>query len=70
MSVGIGTTDLPLLGIAAVIVGGFIMVSGYLAYETFLYGFAIAILSIPANITQALGGAILALPLFLILDRH
>lgn len=56
--------------IAAVFAGGFIMVSGYLAYETFLYGFAVAVLSIPANITQALGGAILALPLFLILGRH
>lgn len=56
--------------IAAVLVGGFVMVSGYLAYETFLYGFAVAILSIPANITQALGGAVLALPLFLILNRH
>jgi len=56
--------------IAAVLAGGIIMVSGYLAYETFLYGFAVAVLSIPANITQALGGAILALPLFLILNRH
>lgn len=56
--------------IAAVFAGGTIMVLGYLAYETFLYGFAVALLGIPANITQALGGAVIALPLFLVLVRH
>lgn len=56
--------------IAAVFAGGTIMVLGYLAYETFLYGFAVALLGVPANITQALGGAVIALPLFLVLVRH
>ncbi|MCR4442681.1 MAG: ECF transporter S component [Peptococcaceae bacterium] len=54
---------------AAVLAGGAVMVSGYLAYETFLYGFGTAVLGVPANITQAAGGGILAAPLLLALDR-
>lgn len=53
----------------AVVAGGSLMVTGYLAYEAFLYGFAVALLGIPGNITQALGGGILALPLLLLLEK-
>lgn len=53
----------------AVILGGSIMVTGYLAYETFLYGFATAVLGVAANITQAVGGGVLAAPLLLALNK-
>ena len=55
--------------VIAVLFGGTIMVGGYLAYETMLYGFPTAAVSILANITQAVGGGILAIPLLLALDR-
>ena len=55
--------------VIAVIFGGTIMVTGYLAFESMLYGFPVAIASVLANITQAIGGGILAIPLLLALDR-
>jgi len=45
------------------------MVVGYLAYETFLYGFPTAVVGVAANITQAVGGAVLAFPLLPALVR-
>ncbi len=53
----------------AVILGGTVMVLGYLAYESVLYGFAVAILGMVGNITQAIAGGILAAPLFLAFDK-
>ena len=55
--------------LCGIIAGGTIMVAGYLAYETFLYGFPTAVLSVAANITQAAGGAVLASPLLPALKR-
>ncbi|HHY06015.1 MAG TPA: ECF transporter S component [Clostridia bacterium] len=56
--------------ILGIILGGSIMVSGYLAYETFLYGFPAALLGgVPLNITQAIGGGVLALPLMFALEK-
>ena len=55
--------------VVAILLGGAIMVSGYLAYESVLYGFKVAVVGILANITQAIGGGVLAIPLFLALDR-
>jgi uncharacterized membrane protein len=55
--------------ILSFILGGSIMVGGYLAFETFLYGFPTAVLSMVANITQAVGGGFLALPLILSLEK-
>ncbi|MGI6588122.1 MAG: ECF transporter S component [Peptococcia bacterium] len=56
--------------IIGIILGGSVMVSGYLAYETFLYGFPTALLGgVPLNITQAVGGGILALPLMIALEK-
>lgn len=52
-----------------VILGGSIMIGGYLVFETFLYGFPTAVLSMAANITQAAGCGLLALPLLLALKR-
>lgn len=53
-----------------VLLGGAIMVSGYLSFESFLYGFPTAVLGVPGNLTQAVGGAVLALPLVLALDKR
>jgi uncharacterized membrane protein len=55
--------------VVSVAFGGVIMVGGYLAYETMLYGFAAAIPNVLANMTQAIGGGILAMPLLLSLDK-
>ncbi len=59
---------LPVL-VLGVFLGGGIMITGYLGYETFLYGYAVALAGVIGNITQAVGGGVLALPLFLILDK-
>lgn len=53
----------------AVLVGGIVMVGGYLLFETVLYGFAVAVLNVPFNITQAVGGGILAAPLLTALQK-
>lgn len=53
----------------SVLLGGGVMVVGYLAYESVLYGFTTAALGIVGNTTQAIGGGILAAPLMLALDR-
>lgn len=53
----------------AVVIGGAVMVGGYLAYETILYGFAGAVPNIPMNITQAVGGGLLAYPMVVALSR-
>lgn len=49
--------------------GGVIMVSGYLGYETILYGFPTAVLGVVANIAQAVGGSALAVPLLPVLEK-
>jgi uncharacterized membrane protein len=54
----------------AVFGGGLIMVSGYLAFETFLYGFPTAVLSVVPNIVQAVGGGVLLAPVLFVLDRQ
>jgi len=53
----------------AVLAGGLVMVGGYLLYEIFLYGLAPAVVNITFNITQAVGGAILAAPLLAALEK-
>lgn len=55
--------------VIGIMVGGTVMVAGYLVFETFLYGFATAALGLVPNIVQAAGGAILAFPLVLALER-
>lgn len=54
---------------AAVVLGGAVMVGGYLGYETILYGFAGAVVNTPANITQAVGGGLLAYPMVIALGK-
>jgi len=53
----------------AVQFGGTVMVLGYLAVETVLYGFPTAVLSVFANIIQAIAGGLLAIPLFIALNK-
>ncbi len=55
--------------VISVAVGGVIMVAGYLAYETMLYGFGAALPNVLANVTQAAGGGILAMPILLSLQK-
>jgi len=54
----------------AVFFGGLIMVLGYLAFESMLYGFPTAALGIVPNITQAVGGGILLAPVLFLLERQ
>lgn len=53
----------------AVSMGGTVMVLGYLGYESILYGFAGAVPNIPLNITQAVGGGLLAYPMVVALGK-
>ena len=41
------------------LVSGLVMAAGYFAYECMLYGASVAMLSIPANLIQAVLGAVL-----------
>lgn len=62
----VGTVIAYLLG---VLVGGSIMVGGYFAYEVMLKGFTYAMGSVSFNIAQAVGGAIIGLPILVALDK-
>jgi len=47
----------------AILIGGFEMIAGYFIYETFMYGYAVALLEVPVNIGQMLVGLIIAVPI-------
>lgn len=51
------------------ILAGMVMVGGYLIFETYLYGFPTAILSVIGNVVQAVGGVILAIPLVVTFEK-
>lgn len=53
----------------AVIVGGLTMVGGYFFYEMMLKGYAYALSSVSFNVVQAFGGAIVAFPVLLALEK-
>lgn len=55
--------------VTAVVCGGAIMIGGYFVYEIFLYGIEGAMAGIAYNVTQAIGGGVLAYPLLVALDR-
>ncbi|WP_176461797.1 ECF transporter S component [Anaeromicrobium sediminis] len=55
--------------LVAALLGGALMVGGYLVYESFLYKFETALLGVVGNITQVIGGAIVALPLLMGLEK-
>lgn len=54
---------------AGTLIGGALMVCGYYAYESLLYGSATAVVSIYANIIQAIGGALIGLPVLIALEK-
>ena len=45
--------------IPRLLVSGIVMVAGYFAYECIIYGASVAVLSVPANLIQAVLGAVL-----------
>lgn len=51
------------------LIGGIIMVGGYLLFETILYGFSPSVVNVPFNITQAVAGGILVAPLLTALKK-
>ena len=57
----------------SLIVGGvlaeLLMVSGYFVFEGFLYGFAPALVNIPANLAQGVAGIVIGIILIKILER-
>lgn len=55
--------------VIAVLFGGAIMVGGYFVYEIALYGVEGAAAGVAYNVTQAVGGGVLAYPLLIALDK-
>ncbi len=61
--------NLKLSSALSCLLGGTIMVTGYLLYETFLINFASALIEVPVNIGQVLIGLIVAIPVLLVLKE-
>lgn len=61
-----GTVVAYLIGVLA---GGAVMIGGYFAYEVMLKGFTYAMGSVSFNVAQAVGGAIIGLPILIALDK-
>lgn len=55
--------------VAAALIGGLIMVSGYFIFEYFMMDKVYAVAALPFNVIQWLGSSIMALPLFKILSK-
>jgi uncharacterized membrane protein len=53
----------------AVLVGGFEMVSGYFVFESFMYGYGVALGELFGNVVQVLLGLIIAVPIVHIVLR-
>jgi uncharacterized membrane protein len=60
--------------LTAKLVGGitaeFVMVGGYLAFESFIYGFAPSLVNVPVNALQGLAGLIVGLILVRVFEKH
>lgn len=54
----------------AVFSGSLVMVLGYLAFESFLYGFPVAVLGVIPNITQGVAGGLLLAPILFLLEKQ
>lgn len=54
--------SLTLCASIAILVGGLEMVGGYFIYETFMWGYPVALVNVPFNIIQMLLGLIIAVP--------
>lgn len=55
--------------VLGVLLGGVIMIGGYFLYDTMLKGTAVALASVSYNVAQAVGGAIIGLPLLVALEK-
>jgi uncharacterized membrane protein len=55
--------SLTLCAIIAILIGGAEMVVGYFMYETFMWGYSVAIVNLPFNIIQMVTGLIIAVPI-------
>ncbi len=55
--------------ILATVVGGVVLILGYLGAGAILLGFGAAITEVPANTVQALAGALIGIPLYLLVLR-
>lgn len=64
-----GTVGTVFAYIVGVTIGGMIMIGGYFAYEVMLKGFAYALASVNFNLAQAIGGAIIGLPVLVALEK-
>jgi uncharacterized membrane protein len=53
----------------AAVVGGVIVVVGYLLAGTLLVGFGAALTEVPLNLVQVVGGAVVSVPLFLVVRQ-
>jgi uncharacterized membrane protein len=49
--------------VIAILIGGFEMITGYFIYETFVYGYGVALAELPVNIVQMLFGLVIAVPI-------
>ena len=54
--------NLTLCATIAILIGGSEMIAGYFIYETFMWGYSVALISVPFNIIQMLAGLIVAIP--------
>ncbi|MCL1966010.1 MAG: ECF transporter S component [Candidatus Bathyarchaeota archaeon] len=52
-----------LCAVIAILIGGFEMITGYFIYETFVYGYGVALAELPVNIVQMLFGLVIAVPI-------
>lgn len=64
-----GTQGVVLGYLLGVCFGGLVMVSGYFLYDMMLKGLAVAAASVSYNIVQAIGGAIVGLPIIIALEK-
>jgi len=54
--------NLTLCATIAILIGGSEMIAGYFIYETFMWGYSVALINVPFNIIQMLAGLIVAIP--------
>lgn len=64
-----GTPGVILGYLLGVCLGGLTMVGGYFLYDMLLKGLAVAMASVSYNIVQAIGGAIVGLPVIIALEK-
>ncbi|MDR2707468.1 MAG: ECF transporter S component [Nitrososphaerota archaeon] len=49
-----------LCAVFAILIGGFEMVMGYFVFESYMYGYAVALVALPVNVVQMLLGLVIA----------